>query len=306
MVAFEKRFPQHGDLSATKAAVAYARGKSTVGDSLLRSAVANVRSADSRSIAASALSASATMHGRLREGQRALVQSIPDQSGASAGAANVARLSVMLDSAWVQSYYLNDAATANATVRRALGRVPMESIPPPDRPWGTLLAIAAVTHDAASAHGYAASFEKDGANSRASRVKGSVAVAKGFLALAENKPVDAAARFAEADKGDLGPAQIGPWRAKALDLANQPDSAIAEFERYLALPDPGFFTGRDNLAGTHKRLGELYDAKGNTVKALEHYEKFVELWKDADPELQPKVRAARARIDELRRKGTKG
>ena len=306
VVAFEKRFPKHGDLLATKAAVAYARGKSAAGDSLLRSAVATVRSADSRSIAAGALSAAATMHGRLREGQRALIETIPDQSGASVSAANVARLSVMLDSAWVQSYYLNDAAAAAATVRRALGRVPMESIPPSDRPWGTLLAISAITHDAASAHGYAASFEKDGATSRASMINGNVAVAKGFLALAENRPVDAAARFAEADKGDLGPMQIGPWRAKALDLANQPDSAITEFERYLALPDPGISTGRDNLAGTHKRLGELYDAKGNSAKALEHYEQFVELWKDADPELQPKVRAARARIEELRRKGTKG
>ena len=305
-LAFEKRFPQHGDLLATKALIAFARGTTAAGDSLLRTALATVRSADSRAMAATALAASATMRGRLRDGQRILAQSIPDPNGATAGAVNVARLSVMLDSAWVQSYYLNDAAAAGATVRRALGKVPMESIAPQDRPWGTLLAIAAVTHDGAAARGYESAYEKDGANSTASLIAGTNEVAKGFLALAENRPADAAARFAAADKGDLGPAQIGPWRAKALDLANQPDSAITEFERYLALPDPGISTGRDNLAGTHKRLGELYDAKGNSVKALAHYEKFVELWKDADPELQPKVRAARARIDELRRKGVKG
>ena len=306
MVAFEKRFPQHGDLLTTKSAIAFARGRPAAGDSLLRTALATVHSADSRALAATALSASATIRGRLRDGQRALVQSIPDSGGATVGAVNVSRLSVMLDSAWVQSYFLSDVARASATVRRALGKVPMESIAPQDRPWLVLLAIAAVTHDAVAARGYDSSFEKDNANSTASLIAGSNDVAKGLLALAENRPVDAAARFATADKGDLGPAQIGPWRAKALDLANQPDSAIAEFERYLAMPDPSLSTHRDNLAGTHKRLGELYDAKGNSVKALEHYEKFVELWKDADPELQPRVRTARARIDELRRKGTKG
>ena len=42
------------------------------------------------------------------------------------------------------------------------------------------------------------------------------------------------------------------------------------------------------------------------AKAIEHYQKFVDLWKDADPELQPKVREARARLDALRRKGAKG
>ncbi len=127
-----------------------------------------------------------------------------------------------------------------------------------------------------------------------------------MLALAENRPQDAAALFADAHKTDVGPEQIGPWRAQALDLAIQPDSAIAEFERFVAFRDATYSLNRDYLAGSHKRLGELYDAKGNTVKALEHYLKFVDLWKDADPELQPKVREARARIDALRKKGLKG
>ena len=34
-------------------------------------------------------------------------------------------------------------------------------------------------------------------------------------------------------------------------------------------------------------------------KAAEHYARFVDLWKDADPELQPRVEAAQRRIDLL-------
>ena len=52
---------------------------------------------------------------------------------------------------------------------------------------------------------------------------------------------------------------------------------------------------------TFKRIGELYDAKGDTAKAEHYYQRFVDLWKDAEPELQPKVRKARERIAELRR-----
>jgi tetratricopeptide (TPR) repeat protein len=53
------------------------------------------------------------------------------------------------------------------------------------------------------------------------------------------------------------------------------------------------------LAGMYKRLGELYEAKGDREKAVGHYLKFVELWKNADPELQPKVAAVKQRLARL-------
>jgi hypothetical protein len=58
--------------------------------------------------------------------------------------------------------------------------------------------------------------------------------------------------------------------------------------------DPSF------LAGTHKRLGELYEAKGDEQRARDHYAKFVALWNNADPELQPKVSQVKQRLARLR------
>ena len=304
VAAFARTFPSHGDLPAAKAALLLSRRNFAGGDSVLRSAFPTLRSDASRSITATWLSSVATLRGHLREGQRWTAQIIPSE--ARTASVNAARLAVMLDSAWVQGYYLNDAAAAKALVKRALDRVPMASIAAPDRPWNTLLTIAAVTRDAAAARSYEASMEKDLPSSNSSTFQGALPVAKGMLALAEDRPTDAAAFFAEADKTDLGSEQIGPWRAQALDLANQPDSAIAEFERYAAFTDSNLQLHRDFLAGTHKRLGELYDAKGSAAKALEHYQKCGDLWKDADAELQPLVREARARIDTLRKKGLKG
>ncbi len=50
---------------------------------------------------------------------------------------------------------------------------------------------------------------------------------------------------------------------------------------------------------THLRRAEIYERLGDREKALEHYAHFVELWKDADPELQPRVEAARRATEAL-------
>ena len=48
-----------------------------------------------------------------------------------------------------------------------------------------------------------------------------------------------------------------------------------------------------------ERLGQLYDAKGDPDNAALYYAQFVELWENADPELQPRVTVARERLQEI-------
>jgi hypothetical protein len=48
-----------------------------------------------------------------------------------------------------------------------------------------------------------------------------------------------------------------------------------------------------------ERLGQLYESMGKTDKAVENYRAFIELWKNADPELQPRVADARKRLARL-------
>jgi tetratricopeptide (TPR) repeat protein len=87
--------------------------------------------------------------------------------------------------------------------------------------------------------------------------------------------------------------------AQAHDQAGRADSAVAYFEQFATKKDPEMTQSAQWLPFTYRRLGELYEAKGNTPKALENYGKFVELWKNAEPELQPKVKAVRARMAKL-------
>ena len=55
------------------------------------------------------------------------------------------------------------------------------------------------------------------------------------------------------------------------------------------------------LAPATLRVAHLHDRRGDAALAVQHYVRFVELWKDADPELQAEVTLARSRAEALKR-----
>ncbi|HXY30239.1 MAG TPA: protein kinase [Gemmatimonadaceae bacterium] len=121
----------------------------------------------------------------------------------------------------------------------------------------------------------------------------------GQLAIAERRYDDAIASFRA--ENQLGCPVCGlALLSRAYDLAGNADSAIAIAERAEATRD---FKRIDEdgiyRAAYLKRLGELYDAKGDRERALTYYGKFVALWSGADPELQVQVQAVRKRMAAL-------
>ena len=86
--------------------------------------------------------------------------------------------------------------------------------------------------------------------------------------------------------------------ALAYDRAGQRDSAIAIYERYLTSPRIGI-PPPHRWGPILERLAQLYDERGDRDEAADYYAKFVELWAEADEELQPRVRAAQARLEEI-------
>jgi len=87
--------------------------------------------------------------------------------------------------------------------------------------------------------------------------------------------------------------------AYAFDQAGLADSAIAYYREYLETPGDRFGDDQVWLAPALRRLGELYEGKGDREQAVEHYGRFVELWKGADPELQPMVSEVKQRMARL-------
>lgn len=65
------------------------------------------------------------------------------------------------------------------------------------------------------------------------------------------------------------------------------DEAVAEYRRILQLSP--------HEALIHYRLATILDKQGKSAQARESYARFLQLWKDADPDI-PEVRAAKARL----------
>lgn len=92
-----------------------------------------------------------------------------------------------------------------------------------------------------------------------------------------------------------------PALARAYDLAGKTDQAIAMLERYAHNTYAFRFANTDPfyLTPTFERLAQLYEQKGDREKAITYYRKFIDLWKGADPELQPRVADAKKRLAAL-------
>jgi tetratricopeptide (TPR) repeat protein len=243
------------------------------------------------------------LHGRLAESARL---------AADARAQDVARgapplpLSADLDAARADIWFREQAARSIQELDAALARTPLRTIPEVKRPYFDVATVYALSGHPERAHSVLAQYAtevRDSALIRANEPDRHNALAE--IALAERRPLDAVAEFKLGDQLPDGPANdctqcLSANLGRAYDAANIPDSAIASYEHYIATPNFGkMITDTYLLAGMHKRLGELYDAKGDREKAVGHYLNFVELWKNADPDLQPKVAAVKQRLARL-------
>ena len=59
------------------------------------------------------------------------------------------------------------------------------------------------------------------------------------------------------------------------------DSAQEEYEKITSLSSGRLFFG-DIYVKSFYMLGKIYEQQNDTAKAMEHYERFLDLWKDAD------------------------
>jgi eukaryotic-like serine/threonine-protein kinase len=87
----------------------------------------------------------------------------------------------------------------------------------------------------------------------------------------------------------------------ALSEAGRLDKATEEWERVMAWKDLYYplSVHHANRLWVLQRLPTVYEELGDTERALHYHRRLVELWADADPELQPRVEHARERIRAL-------
>ena len=207
-------------------------------------------------------------------------------------------------------WFRRQPARGLRTVEAALARYPLNSLKLLERPYLSLAIVYAAAGRPQQARALLTQYER-GVDSMLRRIKDPMRRwAWGQVALAEGRYADAIAEFqvyAPTPRMCLPCGQTA--LAQAYDRLGNADSAIAVYERYVTTPslfrltednDLGPFSDdATQLAPTFKRLGELYEQRGDRAKAKHYYTRFVELWKNSDQELRPVVIAVQQRLHQL-------
>ncbi len=215
-----------------------------------------------------------------------------------------------LDSAWASLLIFGDGDVALRLAEAALGSRLWQEAPPVLRPYTEAAALLALAGAGRRAREVLDAFEVESPAAGAPSSASFRHLVEAAIAGALGDHPGAIAHYRAALVAEDGRRWDGaPWvlflGARSFDAMNQPDSARAWLEQYVALPRlPRLQVDPYALATVERRLGELYDAKGETTKAIEMYGKFVNRWRDADPELQPTVTSVRERLTELQRQET--
>jgi tetratricopeptide (TPR) repeat protein len=298
LAAMRGKVPEHPSTNWNASALASSRGDYETAESHIRGLrESRLGSLSTRAGTSGGLAALARVQGRLAEAERHKRDQL---------AANEERglpsevLGNLADLALLAVWFRGDPDQALREIDTALQRYPLESFDPLDRPYLGLARVYAWAGSPEKARELVAERE---ATLNEDALRGGEAFShgvKGVIALAEIKPQEAIAEFRTWDEGTACTVCALPFLAMAYDLAGQPDSVVAINERYLETPWL-WRVGTDSYsrALAYERLGQLYEERGDTQKAIHYYGRLLELWKDADPELQPRVESAQRAIAAL-------
>ncbi len=220
---------------------------------------------------------------------------------------------VLLDASRLAYQYIlvmEDPASGLRALEAALERHPLSTLAPLDRPYLDVAAVYALAGRPDRARELMRDFENEvEAPDRQTWREGDSGLLRvhGLIALAEERYEDAIGVFRRADKGECLLCAL-PGLAESFDRSGRPDSAIASYERYISTASgqrvlqSSYPTPRGDryfLAAVLERLAQLYDERGDLENAARYYARFAELWAEADDELQPRVRAAQQRLEEI-------
>jgi tetratricopeptide (TPR) repeat protein len=296
VAAFERKMPDNPNALSNQAFLAFLEGDEEAAERYVRRVGEVARQSRTwQRRTEFLLAALDVMHGRLAAAERRMraQQAIEEERGNLGEALDIA-----IRVAGHDDLYRDAPEEAIAEVEAALERYPLATIPPTDRRYFELIRLYAGAGRPQRAREIQAESwrEVDEALRRQPRWH----LAEGHIALAEGNAEQAIAAY-RAYYAEVGCNACSLYDlGRAYDAAREPDSALAVYERALSIPDRNrIFYDVVFLGPTYKRLGELHEQVGDRQQALDYYSRFVELWKDADPDLQPVVRDVRERVARL-------
>jgi tetratricopeptide (TPR) repeat protein/tRNA A-37 threonylcarbamoyl transferase component Bud32 len=243
----------------------------------------------------------ALQEGRLRDWRRLFTSTRPD----SALRTPRQRLNIAINpfETFVDATMLGNTRDVERRLDAALAGFNLKTLPEIERPYFDIARTYAWARRPDKARAFLDQFEAEVKDTAYKRDQSPArASTLGEILLAEQKPRDAVMQFKNGDRRPDGPHNAcsictSGALAAAFDAAGDADSAITHYERAIV---PYSWDRMNNdqfwLAPFSKRLGELHEQRGDQQKAAKFYRDFVNLWKNADPELQPQVAEVRRKL----------
>ncbi|MGQ0766688.1 MAG: protein kinase domain-containing protein [Gemmatimonadota bacterium] len=259
----------------------------------------------------------AELHGQFGEADREYVSSLRVDEGRGQISAEEARLLAALVRLEREADYTSNTAAA----LRELNRLQEQNLaltrgrPVTARRYQLFPRLFAIYGDTATASrlAYELSRAVTDRDIPAALARMAIALPRATAANAAGRPDDALRLIREAcarlpEGFPTCDAMVFLPAAEAHERAGRPDSALAVYRRFIAhqglrhfAPPGSLDLATPRIAPAWRRVGELLEEKGDRTGAIEAYQRFLDLWKDADAELQPIVRSVQQRVDRLRR-----
>jgi tetratricopeptide (TPR) repeat protein len=296
------RFPEVLNFKRTRVNALYLKGDTGTFRHVLDSLYKN----DSlmKGFARGRLADLALLHGRLADRERLFAETRPD----SASVTPSQRLNGVIGNATVMVLVEKRTDDVAKQLDAALSAYSMKPPPVAERPYFGIANAYSWAGRADKARAALAQYDAEVRDTTLLRAQLPARTFSHALSLlADRKAAEAISEFRRADRLPDGPADacvicLSLGLARAFDDAGMIDSAIVHYERVInEYAAERLYQSIDAVfrAPYSRRLGELYERKGDHAKAVQYYRLFTELWKNADPELQPQVAEIRRRIARL-------
>ncbi|MDX1675545.1 MAG: tetratricopeptide repeat protein, partial [Longimicrobiales bacterium] len=197
-----------------------------------------------------------------------------------------------------------DFETAAEELDEVRGRYGYDTIPPANVPYPLLAHAYARLGAPDRAREVLAAYRREIPQQRREAAGSLASVARALVAMQEGRLEDAEAALNEAGRRSFCEFCRLPVHGMLAERSGDPDEAVRLYTRYLE--QPWLFRTDDDAQ--HKvfvilRLADLHEQLGNRTEAVRYYREFIDLWEDADPELQPRVDAARRALERLAAEG---
>jgi tetratricopeptide (TPR) repeat protein len=234
--------------------------------------------------------------GQLRESERRDLRAVTDADRARE---TLTASGVVMDLAQREILFLNRPEAAIGRIEAMLAQRPLDSLRPGNRPYGRLVGLYAMAGRVDRAAALQSEYERV-VPELLRQADPWAAYGLGQLALARGDGSGALAHFRKSRDLWWCRTCTALEEGLALERAGQPDSALAAYERQATLGTPMWEEPfKDfSLPLVYQRLGELYESR-DKGKSLEYYGKLTALWKNADPELQPRIQEIKRRMATL-------